>query len=403
MIIFRDLFANLSNWTTTTSTGSVSASGGTCTIVPGAGGFNSTGMVLTTGIAGAAGQTWEILMNPSSNSTCNYMLGLRDSATFDFSGMVSYYVDGGSPNSYQWDVNTSHATGISPTTGSYKSIKVILQPNSPAPVAQLNYDGSDIASPSVNWGSGPYAGDLHYQVNVDTLNGSSGTLLLQEFVVTDDGSYDPPAPDTLSNTTPSTAPSHSATIPLTWNNNGDATSQDGFNIYFSIDGGSFSLGHQVNNPAATGYSYVTTQGHHVQFKIVSYVIVDSTVYESTFSNTLSLDTPTDPPTSLVAVAAPAEIDLTWSSTTDGWEDGYSIERSLTSGSGFSEIDTVGSATLDYEDTTVVPGVTYYYRVRSFWSIAHPPTIYSAYTNEASATIISTGSNDGEKLIVLGEL
>lgn len=56
--------------------------------------------------------------------------------------------------------------------------------------------------------------------------------------------------------------------------------------------------------------------------------------------------------------------LSWQDNSDGGSDGFSIERSVTSGeAGFSEIDSVGSGTTNYNDDGLPPG-TYWYRVKA---------------------------------------
>lgn len=219
-----------------------------------------------------------------------------------------------------------------------------------------------------------------------------GTVNIDEFYITDVNLFTPQTPSSLSKGTITTSAPNHTSIPFSWTNNGNAMSQDGFNLYIALDGGSYSLAHQIVGGTATSYTYTAaTQGHHYQFKILSYVVPNGTVYESAASNVLTFDTPTDPPTNLVAVEiSPSEIDLSWDSTTDGWEDGFSVERSIDNVI-FAEIGTTSSAETTYQDMTVVAGITYYYRVRSFWDLAHPPTIYSAYTN--TATITDIGGDD----------
>lgn len=77
-----------------------------------------------------------------------------------------------------------------------------------------------------------------------------------------------------------------------------------------------------------------------------------------------------------------EITTNWTSNTGGREDSFRVERSLTSGSGFSEIASVASGVVTYVDDTppLDHGTAYYYRVR-----AEASGVFSAYSNEANAT------------------
>jgi len=95
------------------------------------------------------------------------------------------------------------------------------------------------------------------------------------------------------------------------------------------------------------------------------------------------------PTDLTAdVASSTSVELNWVDAATS-EDGYSIERSLTSGSGFAEIATVGANTSTYTDEGLETGTTYYYRVRAYNDVG-----YSEYSNEAGATPIQLGSGTG---------
>ena len=105
-------------------------------------------------------------------------------------------------------------------------------------------------------------------------------------------------------------------------------------------------------------------------------------------------TSTSPPaasTNLTAtVASSTAIDLAWTDNANN-EDGFKIERSLTSGSGFSQIATVGANITSYRNSGLTTGTKYYYRVCAYNAGGN-----SAYSNEASATPMATGSGTGLK-------
>jgi hypothetical protein len=72
-----------------------------------------------------------------------------------------------------------------------------------------------------------------------------------------------------------------------------------------------------------------------------------------------------------------QINLSWNDNTTN-ESGFVIERSLTSGSGFSEIETTAPNVTTYEDTGLSPETVYYYRVKAIQGATS-----SRYSNEAS--------------------
>jgi hypothetical protein len=89
------------------------------------------------------------------------------------------------------------------------------------------------------------------------------------------------------------------------------------------------------------------------------------------------------PTKLVARAVSGtQVALSWSDNSS-IEAGYQIERSLSAGSGFVRIATVGANVKTYSNAGLTPA-NYYYRVRAFTSSAQ-----SAYTNLAQAVMTSS--------------
>ncbi|TML58871.1 MAG: hypothetical protein E6G17_11945, partial [Actinobacteria bacterium] len=87
------------------------------------------------------------------------------------------------------------------------------------------------------------------------------------------------------------------------------------------------------------------------------------------------------PTSLTASArSSSEVDLSWHDT-NSQENGYLIERSLASTSGFAQIATVPTNVHSYKDLGLAQSTTYYYRLRASDSTG----LFSAYSSVASAT------------------
>jgi M6 family metalloprotease-like protein len=86
------------------------------------------------------------------------------------------------------------------------------------------------------------------------------------------------------------------------------------------------------------------------------------------------------PTGLSANAtATNQVKLAWTDASTN-ETGFAIQRSLTSGSGFSTLGTAAANATNYTDNTVSAATTYYYRVA-----ATNAATSSAYSAEASAT------------------
>lgn len=111
------------------------------------------------------------------------------------------------------------------------------------------------------------------------------------------------------------------------------------------------------------------------------------------------------PTAVATSDSAITIDWLDGTVTTTNADGISIERSLSSGSGFSEIDTVSVGDETFDDSGLDPATTYYYRLRAFvdWD---GDTYYSAYTSETSATTDSPPDDDGDggaDMLALGEL
>lgn len=113
------------------------------------------------------------------------------------------------------------------------------------------------------------------------------------------------------------------------------------------------------------------------------------LFTSVFNNTdnaFSTDI-LDPPTILSASPSGSDIQLDWTATVDTYAAGYKVLRSMTQGSGYSEIDTVTPyTTITYPDNTVSGGITYYYVLQSYYQ-----NWASANSNEASAMVGTTDS------------
>ena len=90
------------------------------------------------------------------------------------------------------------------------------------------------------------------------------------------------------------------------------------------------------------------------------------------------------PTGLIAtVVATNQINLSWTDSTNV-ESGFKIERAISAGGPWIQINTVAANVTTYSDKNLYPGSTWFYRVRAFNAGGN-----SAYTATASATTSNT--------------
>jgi len=87
------------------------------------------------------------------------------------------------------------------------------------------------------------------------------------------------------------------------------------------------------------------------------------------------------PTGLSATAGDGMVSLDWNDNTEPDLDGYNVYRSTTSGSGYSQINSLPLSSSDYTDNSVTNGITYYYVVTAVDTDLNE----SVYSNEVSAT------------------
>ncbi len=94
------------------------------------------------------------------------------------------------------------------------------------------------------------------------------------------------------------------------------------------------------------------------------------------------------PTNLSASAASVDVSLTWTASTGATS--YDVLRSTTSGSNFSQIASVSSAS--YSDTSVTNGTTYYYKVEAVNSAGTSSACQASATPTATVTTPATPAN-----------
>jgi hypothetical protein len=176
-----------------------------------------------------------------------------------------------------------------------------------------------------------------------------------------------------------TATSQGATvIGLNWTDNSDLES--GYSIQRSLVSGSGYV--QVGTVAANITTYSDNTGLAEGTAYYYRVQATGSGGDLAFSNEASAITwPTSPAGLTATPVDEATINLSWTDRSSK-ETGYQVERSETSGTGFTIIATLGVNSHTYSDPDRIPGTTYYYRVRATGTGGS-----SEYSNEASATTI----------------
>ncbi|MGD0744862.1 MAG: glycoside hydrolase family 9 protein [Verrucomicrobiota bacterium] len=161
-----------------------------------------------------------------------------------------------------------------------------------------------------------------------------------------------------------------AQVALTWN---VASSATGYNVLRSTTNGSgFTI---IASP--TGNSYTDSplvNGTTYYYEVNATNSYGNSANTAQVSAAPSALPPT--PTGLAAVPGNAQVVLTWNAASGAT--GYNVQRSTTSGSGFTTIATPTATT--YTDSSLANGTTYYYEVNATNSYGN-----SANTAQVSAT------------------
>ncbi|MEI9921933.1 MAG: fibronectin type III domain-containing protein [Bacteroidota bacterium] len=189
----------------------------------------------------------------------------------------------------------------------------------------------------------------------------------------------PPTP-----TSPSATAASSTQLNLSWT---DASSTEtGFAIERSTTSGSgYTL---LTTTAANATSYSDTglsPSTPYYYRMRAVADNANSAYTSEFTGTTLISPPTAPTGLGASAASPSQINLTWTDASST-ETGFEVERSTTSGSGFTLVTTTAANATSFNDTGLTATTTYYYRIRSVNAGGG-----SSYTSEASATTTSGGS------------
>ncbi len=184
----------------------------------------------------------------------------------------------------------------------------------------------------------------------------------------------PAAPSGLSATAVSTSQ-----INLSWTDN--ATNETGFKIERKTgSGGTYA---QI---ATTGANVTTyndtglTAGTNYFYRVRATNAAGDSAYSAEASAT-TLISPPSAPSGLTATAiSSSQINLSWTDVAN--ETGFKIERKTGAGGTYSQIATVGTGVVTYNNTGLTVNTTYFYRVRATNAGGDSP-----YSSEASATTL----------------
>ena len=188
----------------------------------------------------------------------------------------------------------------------------------------------------------------------------------------------PAAPSALSATAAS-----STQINLAWTDN--SNNESGFRIE-RCQGAGCSTFTEIATVGTNVVSYQNTgltTGTTYQYRVRAYNTAGNSGYSNTASATTTVTLPAAPSALSATAASSTQINLAWTDNSNN-EDGFRIERCQNAGcSTFTEIATVGTNVVSYQNTGLTAGTTYQYRVRAYNGGGN-----SAYSNTASATTIT---------------
>lgn len=146
-------------------------------------------------------------------------------------------------------------------------------------------------------------------------------------------------------------------------------------VTYSING----MGHTIAIDPGSGETQGGNSGSYTND-----VDFFSSYWAAEFFGILESATPSpNPPTQVNATAASStQINLTWTDNETN-ETGYYIERSLSSGGGYTTVASLPANTTSYSDTSLTPETTYYYKV----------TVADASTTASSVEVNATTPNN----------
>ncbi len=191
-------------------------------------------------------------------------------------------------------------------------------------------------------------------------------------------------------TTEATASTSAPAVPTSLVANATSTTQ--INLSW-VDASTNETGFQVERSTTSGTGFVlitTTAANAVSFSNTGLTANTRCFYRVRSVNAVGTSVPTAEasaltsapaaPTTLTAIAASStQVNLTWVDASTS-ETGFQIERSLTSGSGFSLVSTAAANATSFSNTGLTANTVYFYRVRAING-----SITSGYAPQATAS------------------
>ena len=175
-------------------------------------------------------------------------------------------------------------------------------------------------------------------------------------------------------------------VQLTWTDN--SSDEDGFYLERSLSETSgFSVIQTLAANATTFTDNTVVEGTRYYYRVKAF----NSSTGSSYSNTATILVVTAPPAAPSALMASA---VTYNSLQLSWtdnavtEEGFAIEQSADSLSGYSQIATVGVDVTTYAVGSLSPDTKYFFRVRAFNGIDNSP--YTNIIGVTTATAPSTG-------------
>ncbi|MGH7600708.1 MAG: fibronectin type III domain-containing protein, partial [bacterium] len=169
-------------------------------------------------------------------------------------------------------------------------------------------------------------------------------------------------------------------INLTWTDN--AANEEGFKIERKLSSAAaYTQIAKVGANVTTYLSINLSPNTDYSYRVRAYSINGHSGF-SNVANATTLPNPPAAPGGLVATTASKnQIDLVWADTSNN-EDGFKIERKLSSSATYTEIATIGANVTSYSSKGLSPNTAYSHRVRAYNTGGNSP-----YSNAAGATTL----------------
>jgi hypothetical protein len=168
-----------------------------------------------------------------------------------------------------------------------------------------------------------------------------------------------------------------SSLKLNWTDN--SNNETAFYIYRSIDGTNFSYLNSVASNTVIFFDSGLSYGTTYYYKVLAHNAIGDSAYSNAASAT-TLSSPAAPSNLTVGTITTSSIAISWTDNSNN-ETAFYIYRSI-DGTNFSYLSSVASNTVNFTNSGLSGGVTYYYKV-----LAHNAIGDSAFSSVASATTI----------------